>query len=80
MNMSFSLRLLEETKKEDEKFLADKRQATAATFCAQCHKNTHKNTFVGLKPFWHRFGRQLCDACGRDYVEMLKALGAWDDK
>jgi len=75
VKVSNIISLLEDIQKRDKQFQYEKSLHTAATFCCECGKNT----FVGLKPFWHRFGRELCDSCAKDYVQMLKALGAYDE-
>jgi hypothetical protein len=46
----------------------------AATFCANCKRNTA----AGYYPMWHVKRRTLCSSCAPDYTQLLKALGLWD--
>jgi len=66
------LEILEHIQEEDTKFIKEKLKTTAATYCCECHRNTP----IGLYPFWHKFRRSLCTKCGEDYKKLLKALGA----
>lgn len=68
-----TVKFLEQMQIQDKKFFASRR-SQAGTFCAECKRNT----FTGLYPFWHRFGRTLCDQCGKDYTELLKSMRATD--
>lgn len=75
LSVNDTLKLLENLQKADKEFQAEKLKTTAATFCCSCRGNKP----VGLYPFWHRFGRVLCDSCGREYTEFLKRIGASGD-
>jgi cytochrome c553 len=69
------IKILDDIKKEDKTFLKEKSKESAATFCVECHKNTH----VGLYPFWHLYRRPLCEKCGKEYVTFLRQISAYDD-
>ncbi len=72
MKLSMAVKILVDIKEKDDKFLTEKSETTAATLCSECHKNTH----VGLVPFWHLYRRLLCDSCAKEYFQMLKEIGA----
>jgi hypothetical protein len=65
------VRILNQIKADDDKF----EEENNGTFCCECRNHT----FVGSYPFWHRFRRSLCDACGREYTKFLKDIGAWPE-
>lgn len=72
MNTFVAAELLESIQKQDEEFLAKKLETTGGTFCCACKANKP----IALYPFYHRFGRQLCDDCRKDYRELLRGIGA----
>lgn len=74
MNVTSTVHYLEQVKATDAAFEAEKIKTTGATLCCECHANKP----VRQSPFWHRYGRSLCDACSKDYSELLKSLGAVD--
>lgn len=75
-SVSNNVDYLKKIREKDEEFFAEMREKHgAATFCAECRRNTH----AGLYPFWHRYARTLCSDCGREYSVFLKRLGAVDD-
>lgn len=74
MQIHLAIELLTNMQDKDKKFFEDKLKETGGSFCADCKKNT----FVGLYPFWHRFARTLCSNCGKEYVNLLKEIKAWD--
>jgi len=73
MKIRRQLLVLDTIKKEDEEFFATKKD-TAATFCAECQKNTS----VGLYPYWHIYRRPLCGNCEEDYSKLLRQIEAVD--
>ena len=76
MNVNFKLEILRKLQREDKKFSKKCwEEHGAATICVECGKNTH----VGLYPFWHIFGRNLCSVCGEEYTRFLRNLGCLDD-
>lgn len=75
MNTPQVIEILDGILKKDEAFFVEMREKHgASTFCANCHKNTA----VGAYPFWHIKRRTLCLNCAPEYLQTLKALGAWD--
>ena len=75
MDRWFAIELLEFIQKSDSEFL-DKKTAEGGggTFCCGCRENTG----VGIYPFWHRYGRKLCSACGEAYIRFLNTIRAMD--
>jgi len=75
MNQQYAIKVLEGMQEMDKAFAKKMFEANgAATFCADCHKNTA----TGLRPFWHRFARVLCPACGEEYEGLLKNMKTVD--
>ena len=75
MNTAQAIEIIDGILKKDEAFFYEMREKHgAASFCANCHKNTH----VGLYPFWHIKRRYLCNKCVPEYINLLKSLGAWN--
>jgi uncharacterized protein (DUF983 family) len=63
---------LQESDAKNEKI--NRSKYGAATICPKCGKNAS----VSFVPFWHRYRRILCEACGAEYVHLLKTLTAWN--
>ena len=70
-----AIALLDAIKEKDaQKEKANREKYGAATICLECGKNT----FVGSHPFWHIYRRDLCENCVGDYIDLLRAIGAYD--
>ena len=70
MRTYMAIQFLEKMQKEDEVKEVKVMEDRGGTVCMDCMENKA----VGLYPFWHRFGRSLCDRCSEEYIELLKEI------
>lgn len=73
MKLNDAIRFLDMIKNDDDVFKNEKKK-TAGTWCSECKQNKA----VGLHPFWHRYRRELCDKCAKEYHKLLHEIGAYD--